>query len=121
MPAAIHDFTIEQGTTLVKTFVWKSSTGVPRNLTGFSARLHIREFYEDAEPLVAMSSADGSIEITPLTGTITLNFSPEMTSGEYWRRGKYDLELVNSDGSVTRLVKGKIRLSWEVTYDQPNA
>lgn len=117
MTAATHDFTIEQGTSLVKPFIWKDPSGTVRNLTGFTARMHIRENYDDADPLLALTTTDGSIVITPTEGRITLYFTPEMTSGEEWKKGKYDLELVNANGAVTRLVRGKIRLSWEATHD----
>lgn len=117
MSAAIYNFELEQGTSLVKSVVWKDSAGVAVNLTGYSARMQVRESIDSDTVLLELSTANGTISLTESQGKVTLVFSPEDTSGEDWTRGKYDLELTSSSGFVTRLLKGKITLSKEVTRD----
>lgn len=117
MTAAIYNFELEQGTSLVKSVVWKDSNGTVVPLTGYSARMQVRESVDSDAVLLELSTTNGKIELTPNQGKVTLHFSPADTSGEDWSSGKYDLELTSSNGFVTRLLKGKIRLSKEVTRD----
>lgn len=115
MAAATYDFEIEQGSTLLKPIVWKDSTGAPVNLTGYTAKMQIRQSVASTDVLLEMSTVNGKISITPLTGTITLIFSAATTAAITWKRGKYDLELTSTDGAVTRLIEGQISVSQEIT------
>jgi hypothetical protein len=115
MAAAQYDFEIEQGATLLKPIVWKDSTGAAVDLTGYTARMQVRRSTSAPDVLIELSSANGKISISALTGTVTLIFSATTTAAFDWRRGKYDLELVAPDGIVTRLVEGEIAVSREVT------
>ena len=117
MSAATYNFEIEQGTSLIKSIVWKDSNGVVVNLTGYTARMQIRETVDSDAVLLELSTDNGNITITPTQGKITLEFSPTDTSGEWWTRGRYDLELTSGSDFVTRLLKGKVTLSKEVTRD----
>jgi hypothetical protein len=115
MAAATYNFQIEQGTTLLKPIVWKDSTGAAVNLAGFTARMQIRQSVSADEVLLELSTINSKIAITPLTGTITMIFNAATTSAIDWKRGKYDLELTSSDGTVTRLIEGEINVSREIT------
>jgi len=115
MAAANYDFEIEQGATLSKSFVWKDGDGVAVNLTGYTARMQIRPSVDSATVLQSLSTTDGTIVIAAVTGTITLTLTDTVTAAITWRRGKYDLELVSSDGTVTRLIYGVVTISKEVT------
>jgi hypothetical protein len=117
MSAAVYNFEVLQGTSLVKSFIWKDGTGTPVNLTGYSAKMQVRESADSDAVLLELSTTLGNIQITPLTGKVTLVFSPDDTSGAYWTKGKYDLELTSGNGFVTRLVQGKFSLSKEITRD----
>lgn len=115
MSAATYDFDLEQGSTLLKPIVWKDSSGTPVNLTGYSARMQVRQSVASPDVLLELSTANNKIQITPLTGTITLVFDATTTAGITWKRGKYDLELTSSSGAVTRLIEGQITVSQEIT------
>lgn len=117
MSAAIYNFEIEQGTSLIKSVVWKDSNGVPIVMTGYTARMQIRETIDSDDILLELSTTNSKIVLTPAQGKITLEFDPDDTSGAYWTRGRYDLEVISADGFVTRLLKGKVTLSKEVTRD----
>ena len=43
MAAGIYNFTIEQGSTLVKQFTYKDTAGTVVNLDGYSVRMQIRD------------------------------------------------------------------------------
>lgn len=115
MAAATYDFEIEQGATLLKPIVWKDSTGAAVNLAGYTAKMQIRQSVASTDVLLEMSTTNGKIQLTPSTGTVTLIFSAATTAAITWKRGKYDLELTSSDGTVTRLIEGQITVSQEIT------
>ena len=115
MTAAAYDFVIEQGATLSKTFVWKDSTGTIINLSGYTARMQIRQTVSASTILLDLSTLNGRIIITALTGQIRLLVAAADTGAITWQRGKYDLELVSSTGVVTRLLYGEVEVSKEVT------
>ena len=115
MAAASYDFEIEQGATLSKSFVWKSSDGVVIPLTSYTARMQIRASVSSPDILLELSTSNGLISITPNEGKITLTVGPTTTAAITWSRGKYDLELTSPAGVVTRLLYGDITISKEVT------
>jgi hypothetical protein len=115
MPAATYDFEIEQGTTLLKPIQWKDSAGNPVNMTGYTARMQIRKSVSSDEVLLELTTANGKLSIAPSTGTVTMIFSATTTAAITWTRGKYDLEVVSYDGTVTRLIEGEITVSKEIT------
>lgn len=115
MAAATYDFEIEQGATLIKPIVWNDGNGAPVNLTGYSARMQVRKNVAAADVLLELSTTNSKIQITPMTGTVTLVFSATTTAAIDWSRGKYDLEMTSGDGTVTRLIEGEISISKEIT------
>lgn len=115
MSAAEYNFTIEQGTTVIRPFVWKDADGVPVDLTGYTARMQVRPSVSSDEVYLDASSVNGKLQLVPLEGKVTLVLSATETGSFTWRRGRYDMELVDADGIVTRLLFGVIEISREVT------
>lgn len=114
MVATVWKITIEQGAT------WRTSlTLTERDLTGCTARMHIRERIESPSPVIALTSdEDDGITITPgPPGVITVVIPAETTTAIDWRYGVYDLELISPDGTVERLLKGDVLVDPEVTRD----
>jgi hypothetical protein len=114
MPAGNYDLNIEQGATLSRPLVWKDGAGDRVDLTGYSARMQIRNTY-DAPVLLELTSGDGSLIITPKAGMVTIFIDANTTAAITWTKGRYDLELVASDGVVTRLLEGAVYVSREIT------
>lgn len=124
-----HDLTCKAGTTWRKPFVLMTSTTTPEviDLTGFSARMHVRESIDATTVLVYLATADlvvdtgttnwGEIEIDAADGRVRLYISDEVTStfpiGSY----VYDVELVSTAGEVDCPMFGKFKVSGEVTRD----
>lgn len=117
MPAIVHDLTIEQGASYEKHFGIRqgsSETSPAADLTGYSARMHIREEIDSTEVLIELTTENGRIDIEPLTGIVTLMIDAEDTAALSFDVGVYDLELV-SGSFVKRVARGKVSLSKEVT------
>ena len=115
MAAATHDFIIEQGVTTSKAFIWKDSAGDVIDLTGYSARMQIRESLASNSTLLSATNANGQLVIAAADGKVTLTLTATETAALTFTSGLYDLELVSSGGTVTRLVQGTVTLSKEIT------
>jgi hypothetical protein len=116
MSAGKLDITIEQGATFRKTLTWQDSAGAPIDLTGFTARMMIRQQLKDAAPLITLTTENGGITLGGVAGTIALYISDTDTEAMTIQKGVYDLELeAGGSGDVTRLVEGKVTMSLEVT------
>ena len=120
MAAGIYNFTIEQGTTFTRVFKYKDSNGNPIDLsTATSLRMQIRESVNSSNVISEFTSASGQFIISSSVGAtqkdqFTLVISPSTSSNYTFDRAVYDVELDN-DGTTTRLLQGKIKLSKEVT------
>ena len=87
----------------------------PVNLTGFTARMELREDVDDATVLHSMTTENGGITLGGADGTIDLLVSAANTSGFTFGHAVYDLELISASGVVTRLLSGTVVVSKEVT------
>ena len=114
MAAGIYDITIEQGATFQMNLTWKDSTGSPVNITGYSARMQVRENYESESTLVSLTSSGGDIVLGGALGTIAITITASATQSLQLEEAVYDLELV-SGATVTRLIQGRAIISREVT------
>jgi len=115
MAAAKYNFEIEQGTTFTKPLVWKNNTGTVVNLSGYTARMQVRSSITSDVVLLELTTENELILITPAQGKITLSIDADTTSRINWTKGVYDLEVESSNGIVTRLLRGNITVSKEVT------
>lgn len=107
---------IEQGADFTRVLTWKNkATGEPVNLTGATARMHIRSTIKAASPLLVLTTENNRILLGGTAGTITLDLSEQVTSGLTWLSGVYDLEIVFPNGRVRRLIQGSVTVSQEVT------
>ena len=121
MAAGQYSFTIEQGATLVKQFTYKDSSGNVVNLDGFDVRMQIRSSVGSDTKIADFNNVNsGSLRILPTTGstasgTIELNINATSSSLYTFDQAVYDLEIENTEGTVTRLLQGRIKLSKNVT------
>lgn len=115
MAAGTYDFEIEQGTTFNKEFLYKDVNDDPVNLSGYTARMQVRSTVSSADVLLSLTTSNGRITMGGAAGTIDLDLTATDTAAITWRRGVYDLEIVSSNGTVTRLLQGVITISREVT------
>ncbi len=114
MVAANTNLIIEQGATFDKTYTWQNSSGLPINLTGYTARMQAKLNY-DTEALINLTTENGGIVLGGSLGTIQLIISASATSAiPAPAKLLYDLELINGS-VVTRLLQGYIEIIPEVT------
>jgi hypothetical protein len=109
------NITINQGATFELTITWKDSAGTAIDLTGYTARMQVRETYSSTTPIVSLTNGAG-ITLGGAAGTIAIVISATTTAALAAPfSGVYDLEIVSAGGVVTRLVQGTATVSAEVT------
>lgn len=113
MSAGTLDFTIEQGATFNLLLTWEINA-VPVNLTGYTARLQARVDVQDTTTVLSLTTGAG-LTLGGAAGTISIDQTATQTAllpaGEY----VYDLELLATNATVTRLVQGELNISPEVS------
>jgi hypothetical protein len=116
MAAGKHNFIIEQGATFRRIITWKATNNTPINLTGYSAKMQVRERVGSSTVVLECSTANGRITLGGSLGTITIVAQDEVTALlTAMPKAVYDLELTSSGGEVTRLLSGGVDIAPEVT------
>lgn len=126
MAAGKLDIYVEHGTTFNYPLTYSNPDGTPIDLTSFTARMKVKKYWDDVEIIADLTTENSRIEIDALTGTITLKLTEAETRSIpvpiSKKRGfdgtanyLYDLELIDIDGNVTRLVEGYFTVKAEIT------
>ena len=105
------------GDTKEETVFYKDPDGSPVDLTGYVAKMEIRERRGDTgtAPVELSSPSDGLV-ITELEGRIDITISSAKTRNlENFRRAVWDLEIIAPDGKVTTLLGGPVEIEKDVT------
>jgi tRNA threonylcarbamoyladenosine modification (KEOPS) complex Pcc1 subunit len=113
--AAKYDIICDQGATFNREITWLDSSANPVNLTSYTARMQVRETPDSSAVLLGLTTENNRIALGGTAGKITLTVSATDTAavsaGEY----VYDLEVISSLGTVTRLIQGCFTVDAEVT------
>jgi hypothetical protein len=102
-----------QGATFTKQLTY-SIDDVPVNLTGYTARMQVRETHASAIVIVELTTENSLISLGGSLGTINLTIPATTTEDFLAKDYVYDLELV-SGGNVYRIIEGKFTVTPEVT------
>lgn len=108
------NFTCPQGSTFNPTLTWKIDNA-PVDITGYSARLQVRETHDSDEYIINLTNLNGGITLGGSAGTIDLYISASDTSAALPGDHVYDLEMISSNSTVSRLIEGRFNITPEVT------
>jgi hypothetical protein len=113
---AKYTMTCPQGSTLGLQFTFKINK-YPVNLTGYSARMQVREFHTSLDTLISLETDGAGYGITlgGKAGTIDILIPSAITEGFKAVPHVYDLELIAPNESVTRILEGTFNITPEVT------
>jgi hypothetical protein len=122
MIAGIYNLFIEQGATFSRLIEIQYpdpddlTVFLPFDLTGYSASMQIRRTIDSATPQITLTSSNSRIEIQPggIENGLRLYLSPEETS-IIETDGVYDIEVEDAGGDISRILRGNVTLSREVT------
>lgn len=114
---ARRDLTIDKGSTFRYSFVRKyKATGLVVDMTGYTARMQIRQSYAAETPLAELTTENGGIVIDGAAGRVSLYLSNTATAAiTATAPARYDVELIAPNGDVTRFVEGAVLFTGEVT------
>jgi hypothetical protein len=119
MLASKYNITVEAGATYRKKITWKTANRAAVNLTGASARMHIRKSVSDSTILVSLTTDNGGLVLGGVLGTIEIVILDNQT--DTLVNGVYDIEIVHPLGAnqtrndVTRLLYGTVTVLPSVT------
>ena len=100
--------------------IWSVGSGeityhIPTDLTGYTARMHIREKWHSKAFIHESTTENGGITLTPEDGGIKVDITAAETALFTFNKAVYDIELIDAGGIVTRIVEGIFTLNKEVT------
>ena len=101
-----------QATTFEFQFVIKTDN-IPWDLTNYTATMTVRPFVGSTTTTLLATTANGKITLGGATGRITVNFTATETTIKA-EPYVYDL-VVNSGGTITRLLEGQFLVVGGVT------
>lgn len=111
-----YNFTVKQRAVIDELFTWvDESTGLPVDLTGWTARLQARVNVDDDAAVMDLSSTAGTIVLGGTFGTIRLFADAIYTGTLDFERANYDLFLLPPNGARERLLKGVVTFEKAVT------
>jgi hypothetical protein len=116
LPIAEADICIFQGATFNQTLFYETGEpSAPVNLSGYTAKMHVRSKPESKALILELSTDNGRIILNETTGSIRLFISAaDSALLSVCDKAVYDLELTT--GAVTtRILQGNVIISPEVT------
>jgi hypothetical protein len=113
--AGDYNITADQGATFSFNLHWFDPDGTPKDITDYTARMQVRQRYVSTSTVLSLTSPSGGITLGGGSGSVVVTASAtamaDIAASDYL----YDLEMVASNGIVTRLVKGSFTVRPEVT------
>lgn len=114
MAAANYNFTLEQGVPLSKTILLKNSDNSVKDLTGFTAKMQLKQYTSHPDVLLELSTTNSKLVIDTVAGGVTMVFSPTDTASLAFSEVNYDLFMYNG-ADTFRAIEGKITVKEAVT------
>lgn len=126
MAAARRNLRCEQGADFDPVITWRTASsegasGTPVDLTGWDARMQVRATISSDDVILELTKDNGKITLGGPDGTIALLLSGAetaeipLTNPDKEAKYYYDLELVSPTGAIKRLIRGRFKVSPEVT------
>ena len=124
MIAGSYNITCEQGTSFSRIIALEQprtpteedpSLYEVYSLVDHTARMQVRRTLESTgSPIISLTTENERIELDGINGLITLSISAA-DSAALTSSGVYDLEIIDINGLVSRVIQGTFTLSLEVT------
>jgi hypothetical protein len=114
-----------QGSTFNVNVTWKNANGTNKNLSGVNARMQIRSSYSSNVIVESLTTSNGEIItdtatsslrlVLPASRTANISVNRNLSSIPPRTKYVYDLEVVELDGFVTKIIYGELTVFGEVT------
>ncbi len=119
MTAGKYDFIMEQGSVYDQVFLYTDDSDNPIDLTGYTAKMMLREDFDSTSSYLTLDTDDGSLVLGGVNGTITCDVDATVTGALDFETAVYDLELYPAgvEANAFKVVYGTVTLRLEVTKD----
>lgn len=115
MPFVTKNFTVDQGATFTFDIIWKDSNDQVIDLTGYSAKMQVRDQAGGKQLAFTLTHTDG-IAINGPLGKLVVTISAERTNKMIYPKSYYDILLTAPDNvTKTRILEGTLTLNRAVT------
>ena len=125
MIAGIYNLTCEQGTTFSRLIEIEQpdlvndpsgQTYIEFSLVGYQARMQVRRTVDAANYLVYLTSENNGLRVVPgiYENQMQIFMSASVTAS-ITQSGVYDIEIIDAEGFVSRVLQGSFTLIPEVT------
>lgn len=117
----VHDLITDQGSTVHQVFTLKNSARTVIPLTGYTARMQLRQWDRSTrDPALVVvaeyTTENGYLTVDGTAGTVTLLIPPADMATLEPKSYVYDIEVeTENNGDTTRIIQGKFIVRAEVT------
>ena len=115
MPAIKRDLTIEKGATFEKIFILKDTDGNEKDLSGYTAAMHIRSVIDSTDILVELTTTNGGVILNASPGQVKIRILATVTKDFTWNDAVYDFFLTSPSSKVDKLFAGGVKAANAVT------
>jgi len=112
---AHYDIEVDQEAYYSQLFTWKDSNLNPQNITGFSAKMQIREDADDEDPALVTLQDGSGITLGGTAGTILVTMPASETASLPDGNLVYDLLIIDPSNHPKRLLEGRVIVAKAVT------
>lgn len=118
--AGKYDITCDQGSTFRRVFTLKNANAVLMDLTGYSARMQVREAFDSTGTLAAITNTTNAATVGRITmggalGTVEPMIHELVMTAMPVGKFRWDIEIVSPSGEPTRILDGTFKVKAEVT------
>lgn len=115
MSAGRYNFEIEEGATFTRTVTYTDNEDTAIDLDAATVRMQIRDNYASENAVISLSTPDTGITLSNETGKFTISMTATQTESLGIKQGVYDIEVEYSNGTVERILEGRVKISRQVT------
>jgi hypothetical protein len=103
---------IDQGTDYSTTINLADNNDDPIDLEGYIGRAQIRKYY------TSLTAYDFQVDVLPSTSQVTLSMSANTTSQISAGRYVYDINLIDENGIISRILEGLVTITPSATKEE---
>jgi len=115
MSAGRYNFEIEEGATFTRTITYTDNADTAIDLAESTVRMQIRDNYGATNAVISLSTPSTGITLSSETGKFTVTMTATQTESLGIKQGVYDIEVEYSNGTVERILEGRVKISKQVT------
>ena len=115
MSAGKYNLDIEAGATFRRTITYTAANDEPVDLFGALIRMQIKDNHLSETAAISLSVSSGITITEPEDGEFVIEITAAQTESIPFRQGVYDIEIEYTEGTVERILEGRVKITPQVT------